>query len=161
MLAAIVKLHASFQSTLPAWGATQSRWIPSPASSNFNPRSPRGERLYQCIPKGTPRRDFNPRSPRGERQRAFEEQQKAMRISIHAPRVGSDLSLYPSILSMANFNPRSPRGERPHLRFHTMDFEYFNPRSPRGERLSRSIPATSQSSFQSTLPAWGATTCPA
>ena len=34
----------SFQSTLPVWGATSSRWIHIQAHGYFNPRSPCGER---------------------------------------------------------------------------------------------------------------------
>ena len=56
-------------------------------------------------------------------------------ISIHAPRVGSDV------------------GARPHASFKS----YFNPRSPCGERLI-AIPLSFVSfQFQSTLPVWGAT----
>ena len=59
-----------------------------------------------------------------------------LRISIHAPRVGSDVEQSPlANTTTANFNPRSPRGERP---FGFRDF------------LGAGI-------FQSTLPAWGAT----
>ena len=35
--------------------------------------------------------------------------------------------------------------------------QYFNPRSPHGERLSKCLHRASSVSFQSTLPAWGAT----
>ena len=38
----------------------------SASCSNFNPRSPRGERPRSCALRRC-RRDFNPRSPRGER----------------------------------------------------------------------------------------------
>ena len=55
-----------FQSTLPAWGATAALTSTKSSSQNFNPRSPRGERLRHLLRR--PRR----------------------RISIHAPRVGSD-----------------------------------------------------------------------
>ena len=34
---------------------------------------------------------------------------------------------------------------------------YFNPRSPRGERLSEQAKQIAELTFQSTLPAWGAT----
>ena len=77
----------SFQSTLPAWGATIEGRIQAAAESGFNPRSPRGERptiavgvtarsLFQStLPAwgATPAppvvpltcESFNPRSPRG------------------------------------------------------------------------------------------------
>ena len=56
-----------FQSTLPAWGATAALTSTKSSSQNFNPRSPRGERLVGVCLRCCP-----------------------VRISIHAPRVGSD-----------------------------------------------------------------------
>ena len=130
--------------------------------ADFNPRSPRGERLagvgrvmspglfQSTLPAwgATPCRrssrttstNFNPRSPRGERRRS------AM-----------------SMRGRWNFNPRSPRGERPSaLEYLGADLDIsihaprvgsdepcssdaisigdFNPRSPRGERLRRARP---------------------
>ena len=59
--------------------------------SNFNPRSPRGERLCgYCFLNQID--DFNPRSPRGER----------------------PVTLFAVAIKAFNFNPRSPRGERHH-----------------------------------------------
>ena len=57
-------------------------------------------------------------------------------ISIHAPRVGSDLSI-----STAFFP----------------GMVYFNPRSPCGERQGGDIFSTTLCKFQSPLPVWGAT----
>ena len=57
-------------------------------------------------------------------------------ISIHAPRVGSDLPANRVYHLKLNFYPRSPRGERP---------------SAGSGDLARAI------EFLSTLPAWGAT----
>ena len=61
--------HAGFQSTLPVWGATSS--------------TQSGLRQW---------RDFNPRSPCGERHRRMGKACCVVDISIHAPRVGSDVS---------------------------------------------------------------------
>ena len=36
-----------------------------------------------------------------------------VKISIHAPRVGSDSGVTSTMRSQSHFNPRSPRGERP------------------------------------------------
>ena len=59
--------------------------------------------------------------------------------------------------SARHFNPRSPRGERP-VPLQTKSFTAnFNPRSPRGERLIVGLPIPARLTFQSTLPAWGAT----
>ena len=57
-------------------------------------------------------------------------------ISIHAPRMGSDVGVVSHC--------RSP--------------SYFNPHSPDGERLSIGVrPESTSEVFQSTLPGWGAT----
>ena len=79
-----------FLSTLPAWGAT-------PMLSNL---------LSMQL-------DFYPRSPRGERRFLLSNRRHPHHISIHAPRVGSDLGSEVVGLRMSNFYPRSPRGERP------------------------------------------------
>ena len=58
-----------------------------------------------------------------------------MRISIHAPRTGSDISRRSrEPEGYQNFNPRSPHGERHHKDRRTRAALYFNPRSPHGER---------------------------
>ena len=149
--------HAIFQSTLPARGATRrhrrhiatytiSIHAPRTGSDgadvrrggqgqHFNPRSPHGERpLTQAIPRRM-QRDFNPRSPHGERLRGRDAPTRAVVISIHAPRTGSDgqprkqmhrACIFQSTLPargatarcfalsviQSNFNPRSPHGER-------------------------------------------------
>ena len=77
---------------------------------------------------------FNPRSPRRER-----------RLSTC------------SFVTRMDFNPRSPRRERPRLPRCWRGRRYFNPRSPRRERPDKSAPFGWRISFQSTLPAKGAT----
>ena len=57
-------------------------------------------------------------------------------ISIHAPREGSDM----------------------YSRIHNLYISYFNPRSPRRERPRNTLLVGQISTFQSTLPARGATT---
>ena len=106
-----------FQSTLPVWGATRAamplpqsslhfnprspcgeRPVPAPCTSSqhfdFNPRSPCGERLLRRCDGFGFGYDFNPRSPCGERPASFFEPQPLSSISIHAPRVGSDVKDY-------------------------------------------------------------------
>ena len=123
---------------------------------HFNPRSPHGER--RPLKRGRALRDyFNPRSPHGERLGAYNTFYTArkfqstlpargatsprgvpgslQRISIHAPRTGSD-----------------KRRNTP--RFYPND---FNPRSPHGERHKPGGGAATTRIFQSTLPARGAT----
>src|SRR5699024_9630488 len=103
--------------------------------------------------------DFNPRSPCGERQGMYKLEKPGIIISIHAPRVGSDKEhtirswhsrmisihaprvgsdqffLLHRVCPLDNFNPRSPCGER---HYFEVSLDYltgnFNPRSPCGER---------------------------
>ena len=78
-----------FQSTLPVWGATR---VGQPASHGIH-------------------RNFNPRSPCGERLDIVANDHVGTDISIHAPRVGSDMEPEPVPIGLY-FNPRSPCGER-------------------------------------------------
>ena len=79
------------------------------------------------------------------------------RISIHAPRVGSDMRTETSSTNTPYFNPRSPCGERLRAPILRRLSSYFNPRSPCGERRPRPSTPSLPRSFQSTLPVWGAT----
>ena len=102
--------------------------------SDFNPRSPCGERRkYLHIFFTKP--NFNPRSPCGERLTKEIGPIGFGIISIHAPRVGSDIKTANTLFISIYFNPRSPCGERP--------------------TVLRNMVATC--GFQSTLPVWGAT----
>ena len=145
-----------FQSTLPAGGATADEdalicdmaiSIHAPRggsdvvctdnrrrSPNFNPRSPRGERLRRTVlmscctdfnprsPRGERRFSgggkysadgyFNPRSPRGERQRLFFNPPNAALFQSTLPAGGATISNIYFFCICNNFNPRSPRGER-------------------------------------------------
>ena len=80
-----------------------------------------------------------------------------LRISIHAPRGGSDLYQVRDILASLDFNPRSPWGERRHLGPGAVVDLDFNPRSPWGERLQSGDRNITADGFQSTLPVGGAT----
>ena len=101
-----------FQSTLPVWGATRFPNHVLRFARYFNPRSPCGERLYTS-----------------------QRPSIILKISIHAPRVGSD----------------TVSGD---METATWD---FNPRSPCGERRAQLQAAYDSGRFQSTLPVWGAT----
>ena len=125
-----------FQSTLPGWGATDVDAPRGLRANHFNPRSPDGERHTCHPPDARSSADFNPRSPDGERRRGPGMDQRHHRISIHAPRMGSDGIRKHRETEIRNFNPRSPDGERP------------------GKALARLF---SSFPFQSTLPGWGAT----
>ena len=172
-----VPLWSSFQSTLPAKGATLHEHIPG-IEQGFNPRSPRRERQWRACrlwggwnvsihaPRegsdpfcrhhiGTPH-SFNPRSPRRER-RLLCPACLPRSVSIHAPREGSDVGLGfaqpPGHVSI--HAPREGSDMRT-CRMRTCRMR-FNPRSPRRERLSLSAASFAPSLFQSTLPAKGAT----
>ena len=129
-------LYSPFQSTLPGWGATR--------------------RPFRSVW----RRNFNPRSPDGERQDAVDATTAEQSISIHAPRMGSDMVGSALLPGLVNFNPRSPDGERRSIRASARPTIHFNPRSPDGERLSNVYDLVNRLRFQSTLPGWGATRLP-
>ena len=101
------------------------------------------------------------------------------KISIHAPRAGSDSTARAPLHRRLHFNPRSPCGERRrqtggvwrniyfnprspcgerHAQFHDAALLlYFNPRSPCGERQATITAYYPIPKFQSTLPVRGAT----
>ena len=125
---AAISIHA------PREGSDRFRPSPAPATADFYPRSPRGER----------RKPRRPRRCPGS-------------ISIHAPREGSDTANITRDLIFLNFYPRSPRGERPSRSGQSRSLRYFYPRSPRGERPCITGCCRFSSRFLSTLPARGAT----
>ena len=82
------------------------------------------------------------------------------RISIHAPREGSDIWNYHPALMCHLFQSTLPaRGATIGSSGYKARIKYFNPRSPRGERQPQRAPASTAliKAFQSTLPARGAT----
>ena len=101
-----------FQSTLPGWGATCPRRCRSCRRWHFNPRSPDGERLRGHVPPV-----------------------RRVRISIHAPRMGSD-SGYGARRQGSYISIHAPR----------MGSDSWRPRATVIIMI-----------FQSTLPGWGAT----
>ena len=160
------------------WGATASPTTRGPSNSNFNPRSPCGERpcsrSVDCLMFG-----ISIHAPRVGSDAIPDPTFLTCRISIHAPRVGSDSAPSPPGGGTKYFNPRSPCGERHSAVIFVDICRYFNPRSPCGERLLvqlirreeryfnprspcgerplglKSVVITLL--FQSTLPVWGAT----
>ena len=100
----------------------------------FNPRPPRGGRLFQLVdlPLGI--------------------------VSIHAPRVGGDLRVSVRKTVRLCFNPRPPRGgRRANAPPVTFALTGFNPRPPRGGDPVHQFWWGHRAEFQSTPPAWGAT----
>ena len=125
----------AFQSTLPVRGATGRFDSDDKGSQHFNPRSPCGERPISPKSSTAIMTHFNPRSPCGERRLPNRRINYSTKISIHAPRAGSD-----SATSSG-----------------AMPYTYFNPRSPCGERLAGDLVYPFLPLFQSTLPVRGAT----
>ncbi len=82
----------AFQSTLPVGGAT---------------RAPRREHEVG---------KFQSTLPVGGATGFLEEVRACIKISIHAPRGGSDAPTYYRRSQLVHFNPRSPWGERPWLK---------------------------------------------
>ena len=152
-----IRALAAFQSTLPVWGATSAHRPDRYCRGYFNPRSPCGERQpaqgQSCAP-----RTFQSTLPVwGATWISSHIAMLQFKISIHAPRVGSDLPtqgviirgwVFQSTLPVWGatlrirclfcgtiyFNPRSPCGER-HETIDPGAFDGdFNPRSPCGER---------------------------
>ncbi len=129
------QIISQFQSTLPARGATPLRLATLATPSNFNPRSPHGERRCLCnlriaivkFQSTLPARGATPRRGRTRRRNG---------ISIHAPRTGSDAC----------------RG----LRCPCSIISIHAPRT--GSDPARWRTSCGARRFQSTLPARGATT---
>ena len=79
-----ISIHA------PRGGSDEEREEAFRQFDDFNPRSPWGERLPLGLHALRSLRNFNPRSPWGERPAEHDLENKSTRISIHAPRGGSD-----------------------------------------------------------------------
>ena len=147
----------TFQSTLPARGATTS----SPASCcrrcHFNPRSPHGERLFINSRKSFASGFQSTLPARGATKHRLSYDSQGY-ISIHAPRTGSDGYRRAWRRRVQAFQSTLPaRGATPRQRLHCPRGTDFNPRSPHGERRWRLLMPLELLRFQSTLPARGAT----
>ena len=105
----------------------------------------------------TGRHYFNPRSPHGERRAVRKVKILKVRISIHAPRTGSDGSYFqiPHTMGISIHAPRT--GSDGFTTLMLCGCVNFNPRSPHGERRFHNVNALRLCQFQSTLPARGAT----
>ena len=125
--------------------------------SNFNPRSPCGERQDGDVAKAVALTFQSTLPVWGATRRAVPIIPPLL-ISIHAPRVGSDEDLDAMTPEERNFNPRSPCGERPGLRG-VVHFQLgISIHAPRvGSDSATNLSISSGSRFQSTLPVWGAT----
>ena len=145
-----------FQSTLPTRGATNYLPALQPATMNFNPRSPRGERpdARILVPRHC---RFQSTLPARGATLILRVMPPQRWISIHAPREGSDQDLIEYPRPGQNFNPRSLRGERRRPRAVWLSGVRFQSTLPaRGATIVQSSYSRT-TEFQSTLPARGAT----
>ena len=102
--------------------------------------------------------DFNPRSPHGERPRAARAPTRAVVISTHAPRTGSDAKLLRQNGVAIGISTHAPRtGSDAPMWYNALRHPDFNPRSPHGERRYIMPRRRYGAKFQPTLPARGAT----
>ena len=145
-----------FQSTLPVWGATRSCGRSSGLRSNFNPRSPCGERPFLMLP-ALPGNNFNPRSPCGERPHSDYSSSDTCHISIHAPRVGSDGSLPGTPGTTPLFQSTLPVWGATKYNRGTMFWAIFQSTLPVWGATNPFLAVLGDNRFQSTLPVWGAT----
>ena len=149
---------AVFLSTLPARGATGGRLRFCREVRHFYPRSPRGERLSICTFVAYLIEPFLSTLPARGATMIRRYPELCRRISIHAPREGSDATLAPSRGTARNFYPRSPRGERlpasPSARAAT---SFLSTLPARGATSARPNSSATLGRFLSTLPARGAT----
>ena len=135
-MSAMLSPKKTFQSTLPARGATASAWLHS---------------RFVTISIHAPRTGSDVRGGGIV---------KIGKISIHAPRTGSDKAVaHRKVRDFLAFQSTLPaRGATRRASAPEGVFVHFNPRSPHGERLYIWRYGRSLSAFQSTLPARGATT---
>ena len=132
--AAYIHLNIKFQSTLPVWGATLLKIIRILIIRHFNPRSPCGERpdLQADYER---RRRISIHAPRVGSDRKPERNLFARKvISIHAPRVGSDAGRI-AAAARQGISIHAPRvGSDASAWSKVSSGADFNPRSPCGER---------------------------
>ena len=149
----------TFQSTLPARGATYSHVCIICHQCNFNPRSPHGERQVSLHSSGNFHL-FQSTLPARGATRAQRWNRLVEIFQSTLPARGATVPLNRCRVSTADFNPRSPHGERRGesqfpggiMIFQSTlpargatwervgmgaDRTDFNPRSPHGERRAR------------------------
>ena len=99
-----------FQSTLPAGGATRNFAYGLPAQCDFNPRSPRGERPITSVDMWNIFEFQSTLPAGGATMRLFVADDTGHRISIHAPRGGSDLFMVNPFFPQVRFQSTLPAG---------------------------------------------------
>ena len=146
-----------FQSTLPARGATSAIPQVTPSFLSFQSTLPARGATRRQPRTASLEVDFNPRSPHGERHAAAADGNRPGKISIHAPRTGSDLffrlSRFLHIISI-----HAPRTGSDAIGSKLLQVQTISIHAPRtGSDFKIFTFRTAQILFQSTLPARGAT----
>ncbi len=145
----------SFQSTLPVWGATQGT-LKVMAVEMFQSTLPvwgaTGEARGRCSGG-----DVSIHAPRVGSDLATLTSFPRSYVSIHAPRVGSDERYPDSKRGQSGFNPRSPCGERPTRPSSLPVVSWFQSTLPVWGATPEGAGLLGLLGFQSTLPVWGAT----
>ena len=130
-----------FQSTLPVWGATGGQSACAAVLKNFNPRSPCGERRDFCKWSVWPLRFQSTLPVWGATLILSLRLFIILKISIHAPRVGSDELRLAVVTQMYYISIHAPRvGSDQNQCPEKNQKSDFNPRSPCGERRSKAVP---------------------
>ena len=155
-------------------------WTATTSRTNFNPRSPHGERL--CASQIVRRaRYFNPRSPHGERRKPQRKAPRRLAFQSTLPARGATGKVCADSARYGYFNPRSPHGERLSVIWEEIEEANISIHAPRtgsdvhvcevvhnAAHISIHAPRTGSDGFfrvalrlflqfQSTLPARGAT----
>ena len=127
------------------------------AQRYFNPRSPCGERP-RSVTIPAPSLYFNPRSPCGERRCFANTRHICLSISIHAPRVGSDLFCFDEPCRLYQFQSTLPVWGATSEKMQMLRKEDISIHAPRvGSDHQLHDLRLRVALFQSTLPVWGAT----
>ena len=144
-----------FQSTRPAWGATEvGVWLPS----GFVFQSTRPAWGATGLPNSLAGRVVvSIHAPRVGRDCEDGRGCRSGGVSIHAPRVGRDGRGHSQGALPLGFNPRAPRGARRQIGDAAASAWLFQSTRPAWGATIPVATVTTVSMFQSTRPAWGAT----
>ncbi len=146
----------TFQSTLPAWGATISGPSQAIIFCCFNPRSPRGERRGHFAKRFSLGR-FQSTLPAWGATEVWLPTWSCSAVSIHAPRVGSDFWHSAMIVGKLGFQSTLPAWGATEETAEGVKVTKFQSTLPAWGATPGQQRTAAGSVFQSTLPAWGAT----
>ena len=154
----VVYICTIFQSTLPVWGATMLAHRQAARQINFNPRSPCGERRKRCGLQSNVRL-FQSTLPVWGATIPMSNLNTEERISIHAPRVGSDEIHSAGCAGVSAISIHAPRvgSDKNELWRLSMPTIFQSTLPVWGATFFVSRHDKKKAAFQSTLPVWGAT----